>query len=53
MSESQREKKVYLNVNKKKHWSEIWNNSNNGVWSQTRDPNNVTVEPKNMTPAGN
>ena len=52
-SESEREKQVFLNMNKRKHWSEIWNKSSNGIWSRTHDPNNVTVEPKNMPAAGN
>ena len=40
--------KVFLKMNKKKHLSEIWNKLNDGIWSQTDDPNNVTAEPKNM-----
>ena len=30
-SKSKREKKVYLKMNRKNHWSETWNKSNNGV----------------------
>ena len=32
-SESEREKRVFLKMNKKKHWSEIWNKSSDGVWN--------------------
>ena len=45
--ESEREKRVLLKMNKKKHWSEIWKKDGDRVWNRTHDPNDVIAKPNN------
>lgn len=48
-----KKEKVYLEVKKKKPWSEIWNQIDDGVWSRNQDPDDGTSESTDILPAGN